>query len=70
VSASYHTLILTDDPADYTPPVAGSYFGSDRGGAVSCGPLSIHARDLPALAVMLQRMAHKALELASNEVEA
>ena len=66
MSASFHTLILTDDPADYTPPVTGSYFGSDQGGAVSCGPLSIHARDLPALAVMLQRMAHKALELASG----
>ena len=69
MSASLHTLFLTD-PADYTPPVTGSYFGSDQGGAVSCGSLSIHARDLPALAVMLQRMAHKALELASNEVEA
>lgn len=66
MSASFHTLILTDDPADYTPPVHGSYFGVDQGGAVTCGPLSIHARDLPALAVMLQRMAHKALELASG----
>lgn len=69
MSASFHTLILTDDPADYTPPVCGSYFGIDRGGAVTCGPLSIHARDLPALAVMLQRMAHQALELASGGYE-
>ena len=68
MSASYHTLILTD-PADYAPPVHGSYFGADLGGAVTCGPLSIHARDLPALAVMLQRMAHTALELASECVE-
>ena len=69
MSASLHTLFLTDDPADYTPPVSGSYFGVDQGGAVTCGPLSIHARDLPALAVMLQRMAHKALELASGGCE-